>query len=129
MRGGKLEGVAGWRWLSGGKEVSLTVELRRGPLVEIRGCGVAGGRWSRVNAGLVAERAGKRGNLWDAPSNEEQSLSCVALLRQVSCRRAVGSGAPLEHDDFGKYINYVFISTVVYDASPDRTRGWHALSR
>jgi hypothetical protein len=45
----------------------LTVELRRGAVVEIRGDGVAGRRWSRVNAGLLGERARKRGNLGRHP--------------------------------------------------------------
>jgi hypothetical protein len=51
----------------GGKEESLTVELIRGAVVEIRGDGVAGRRWSRVNAGLLGERARKRGNLGRHP--------------------------------------------------------------
>jgi hypothetical protein len=39
MKNGGSEGVG---MAFGGEEVSLTVELRRGGMVEIRGCGVAG---------------------------------------------------------------------------------------
>jgi hypothetical protein len=74
----------------GENEVRLTVELTRRALVDVRGCGVGARGWSRVNAGLVGENAGERGNLQDVASNLGQSLGCLAVLRQASGRAARG---------------------------------------
>jgi hypothetical protein len=63
----KTWGRGGLEMAFWGKEAKLILELRRGAVVEIRGSGGAGRRWSPVEAGSVGERAGKRGDLGAHP--------------------------------------------------------------